>query len=119
MGYVSIAFSIAAILIVALLFYITSVAYKTSNVSWLETFKNVWSSSDNVNKVLSQSDSNYDDIGSFEGYDVPDDKRTWVYISDLSKKQNLIDFLNEGSPDRIGTKTIKSRENEMLDSTMT
>jgi len=106
MGYISITFSIIAIIIVAMMLYITTLAYNRNNKTWLDTFQYVWQSTDKVEEVISPPDPDvtYGDIGSFEGYELPDDERPWTYLSDLTKpSSDLVSFLKEDSPNRVGT----------------
>jgi hypothetical protein len=123
MGYTSIAFSLLAICMVILMFAITNIAYKRKtkqDVDWFNIYKEIWSSPEKLNEVFEPNEEDmYGDIGTFEGYEVPEDQQEWSYISDTLVKQDLISFISKGGPDRIGTKTVKSRENEILDSKLT
>jgi len=97
------AFSAAAIILVAFMLYITTMAYNKNNRTWFDTFRYVWSSVDNLEEVFNpQVSSVYEK--KFEGYEHPETQQSWVYLSDLAKPQtDLISLLKEDSPNRIGT----------------
>jgi hypothetical protein len=102
MGLVSIILNLFTIGLVAIVFYITFLAFnkrKVRNETWLETFKRVWSSDKEINKAL--KGPKYGDLGSFVGQD-------WQYVASIPIKEadsqdSLLDFIAEGTPNIVGT----------------
>jgi len=102
MGLVSIILNLFTIGLVALVFYITFLAFnkrKVRNETLLETFKRVWSSDKEVNNSL--KGPTYGDLGSFVGQDwqeVPS-----ILIKDADSQDSLLEFISHGNPNYIGT----------------
>jgi hypothetical protein len=107
MGFVSIVLNIFTLLVVAIVFNITFIAFnkrKARDETWLQVFKRVWSSTDEVNKVLSDKEPAYGDLGYFVGYD-------WETVPSISrrsadKQDSLAGFMsdNQGKINRAGTR---------------
>ena len=102
MGLVSIVLNLFTIGLVAIVFYITFLAFNKRSVrneTWLETFKRVWSSDKEVNKAL--KGPTYGNLGSFVGQDwqeVPS-----IPIKDADSQDSMIEFLAQGTPNIVGT----------------
>jgi hypothetical protein len=107
MGFVSIVLNIFTLLVVAVVFSITFIAFnkrKARDETWLQVFKRVWSSTDEVNKVLSDKEPDYGDLGYFVAYD-------WETVPSISrrgadKQDSLMEFMrdNQGKINRAGTR---------------
>jgi len=107
MGVVSIVLNIFTLLVVALVFRITFIAFnkrKARDETWLQVFKRVWSSEDEVNKVLLDKEPEYGDLGYFVGYD-------WETVPSIPRKtadkqDSLMGFMrdNQGKVNRAGTR---------------
>ena len=103
MGLLSIIVNLFTIGLVALVFYITFLAFNKRSVrneTWLQTFKRVWSSDKEINKALSKAPV-YGDIGSFVGQEW--DTVAYIPIRDADKQDSLLEFIDQGKPNYVGT----------------
>ena len=104
---ISIILNIFTLLVVALVFYITFIAFnkrKARDETWLQVFKRVWSSKDEVNKTLSNKEPEYGDLGTYVDYDweeVPS-----ISIKEADNQDSLMGFMyeNQGAVNYAGTK---------------
>ena len=102
MGLVSIAINLFTILLVAIVFYITFLAFnkrKVRNETWLQSFKRVWSSDKEVNKAL--KGPTYGNLGSFVGQEW--DTVPYVSIKDADNQDSVIEFMDQSRPNYVGT----------------
>jgi hypothetical protein len=107
MGAISIVLNIFTLLVVALVFYITFIAFnkrKARDETWLQVFKRVWSSKKEVNKALSDKEPEYGDLGTYVDYDweeVPS-----ISIKEADNQDSLMKFMyeNQGTVNYAGTK---------------
>ena len=106
MGIVSIIINLITLAGVSLVFYITFLAFNKREIrdeTWLQTFKKLWSSEAEVNKALDKNTPVYGDLGSFIGQD-------WgtvasIKIKEADSQDSLSDFIDEGRPNYVGTKS--------------
>ena len=106
MGIVSIIINFITLICVSLVFYITFLAFNKREIrdeTWLQTFKKLWSSDKEVNKALDINIPVYGDIGSFVGQDWG--KVSTILIKEADKQDSLMEFIDEGRPNYVGTKS--------------
>ena len=107
MGLISIVLNIFTLLVVALVFRITFIAFvkrKARDETWIQTFKRIWSSEDELNETLSNKEPMYGDLGYFIGYDW--DRVSSIERKDADNQDSLEDFMREaqGRVNYAGTK---------------
>jgi hypothetical protein len=107
MGALSIAINLFTILLVSIVFYITFLAFnrrETRDETWLQVFKRLWSSENEINKTLSSNEPVYGDLGSFVGYDW--EKVPLIKRKDADNQDSLMDFMKDaqGRVNYAGTK---------------
>ena len=106
MGLISIIISLVTLVSVSLVFYITFLAFRQRtkpDETFLEIFKKLWSSEDEVNKALGEKTITSGDLGSFIGQDweiVPS-----ILIEEADSQDSLSEFISEGKPNIVGTST--------------
>ena len=97
---IAIAINIFLLFFIGVIFYITFLAFNkrsARNESILDIIKRTWSSQKSVEQAI--KGPVYGDLGSFVGYD---DQGIDMYtIGDT--QDNVMDFMNQLKPDRIGT----------------
>lgn len=98
-----IAVAIAVAINIFVLFFIGIITFLTfrnktdKNESILSAIKRTWSSQSSVDKAI--KGTKYGDLGSFDGHES-----SGVEMYGIGAKQdNLLDFMNQLKPDRIGT----------------
>ena len=113
MGAVSIVLNIFTLLVVAVVFYVTYLAYgsrQDRDETWLQTFKKTFSSEVQVNKALTTNTNSTPT--SFIGQDwstVPCEESLFgegvrsVQITDLGKQDSLFEFMDGRTPIKYGT----------------